>query len=170
MKPIEDMLKAFEMHYSTNDKELAYTPVQRNEMARKYVWMNRGYARVVYESVVTKHPMSLRSLPDMAVITDAMRTLDRPEVYADPSEALMIEDASEVGVSDEMEHGMKAEMRRREESGEEANHIERNQIRAKVKRRDASAWEIRWITVIDEYDGDWKAAQKALGDVDTEVR
>lgn len=170
MKPIEDMLKAFEMHYSTNERPLEYTKVQRNELERKYSWMNRGYARVVYEAVVTAHPMSLRSLPDMAVLTEAMKTLDRPEVYADPQDVPLIEDATDVPASAEIESGIQAEMERRKSRGEELNRHDRQRIRDKVAKGDANAWEIRWITVIDKFDGSWRAAHKALGEIDLEVR
>lgn len=84
MKPIEDLLRGFQAHYSTDDRPMRYTKVQWNEMVRKYGWISEGYARVLYEEIVTQHPMSLRSLPDMAVMTEAMRGLDRPEVYSEP--------------------------------------------------------------------------------------
>jgi hypothetical protein len=119
VKPIDDLIKAWELHYSTQDRELRYTKVQRNELGRKYAWIQRGYANVLYDQVVTTHPMSLRSLPDMAVITEAMKALDRPEVYADPSDVLMIEDATDVGVSEKMERGIQREVLERAEKGEE---------------------------------------------------
>lgn len=97
--PIEDLLKSFQAHYSTEDRPMRYTKVQWNEMARKYGWIRDGYASVLYDEVVTRHPMSLRSLPDMAVISEAMRSLDRPEIYNEPATVPQLTD--DAGFTDE---------------------------------------------------------------------
>lgn len=91
-KPIEDLLKSFQAHYSTEDRQARYTKVQWNEMVRRYSWIQPGYATVLYDEIVTSHPMSLRSLPDIAVIAEAMRSLDRPEVYGEPQSIPQITD------------------------------------------------------------------------------
>ncbi|MFW5836239.1 MAG: hypothetical protein ACOCVK_02405 [bacterium] len=97
--PIHGLLRGFETHYSTNQLMLEYTQPQRNELVKRFRWVSGAYARVLYEAVVTVHPMSLRSLPDMAVIAQAMKGLDRPEVYEQPTNARQITD--DAGWTDE---------------------------------------------------------------------
>jgi hypothetical protein len=99
MLPIHGLLNGFQTHYSTHQLKLDYTQAQRNELVRRFQWISSAYARVLYEAVVTVHPMSLRSLPDIAVISEAMKGLDRPEVYEPPTNAMQITD--EAGWTDE---------------------------------------------------------------------
>lgn len=79
-----DLIQAFEAHYSTNEWRAQYTQHQRVELADAYSWISQRYKRALYDEVVRTHPMSLRSLPDMAVLKAAERALDRPETYAEP--------------------------------------------------------------------------------------
>ena len=75
-----DMLRAFEIYYST-DRELKYNVAMGAEIADRYSWITPEYRTVLYEMVVSLHPASLRSLPDVAVLKEAEAKLDRPEVY-----------------------------------------------------------------------------------------
>lgn len=156
MKPIEDLLHAFEQHYSTRDYQLGYTQTQRAEMVAKYGWVSQSYMAVLYDEVVSKHPMSLRSLPDMAVIVNATQSMDRPEVYAQP--VIAIEDKTEQ-VHESIREHLNAEAKR----NGEPNHEERERIRAKVAKNQATPHEAFWIKVIDGYNGDWRKAVSAEG-------
>lgn len=156
MKPIEDLLDAFQQHYTTNERALRYTRAQRDEMVSRYAWVSTSYMAVLYDEVVTVHPMSLRSLPDMAVISGAMQKMDRPEVYA--TSVAQIEDKSEPvyeSIRDAVNSKAKAEG--------ELNHRERERIRGKVRKGEATPAEAFWVRSIDENGGDWMRAVKAEG-------
>lgn len=87
MNKAKDLIKAFELHYSTTDRRLSYTRYQANEIIERYAWITSDYAPVLYEAVVTRHPTSLRSLPDLAVLAEAERELgNRPAIFQKPAE------------------------------------------------------------------------------------
>lgn len=147
MTEIQDLLDAFQMHYAG----LKYTAGQRKELTERYSWIRPAYKVAVYEAVVTTHPAALRSLPDMAVIESAMRGLNRPESYEPPQP--LLEDMTEA-VHDSVRDAINAKAKR----DGELNHEERNRVRQRVLRGQATEYERFWIRAIDEHGGDWRLA------------
>jgi len=153
MTQIEDMLKAFSMHYGG----LKYTAGQYTELVAKYHWLKREYKNAVYSAVIASHPAALRSLPDVAVIEKVMIGLGRPETFAPPQiEASPdAEDRSEV-----IAKITAAVMHHAEPLPEmaDAGETERQRIRVRVAKGQATECEAFWIRCIDDYAGDWRAA------------
>lgn len=142
MTEIADLLDAFQIHYGG----LKYSPAQRAELESKYRWFKRGYKNAVYDEVVESHPMSFRSLPDMAVITKAMNNLSPPQVYEEPHSVPRIE------YNPEVQEKINEMVRQR---GEHGNNEERNRIRTKVMKGEATKYEKWWIHVIDDLGCNW---------------
>jgi len=143
-----DLFKAFEIHYS-DENQRKYSVSQLQELTDKYAWISQEYSAALYDEVVSTHPAALRSLPDMAVLHKAEKALDRPEVYEKPKP--MIEDKTGP-TFDEVENML---ARKRERDGE-PNHFERERIRHRVAKGDATRAEGWWIHIIDHEKGVWK--------------
>jgi hypothetical protein len=144
MKPIDDLLKAFEVYYST-DKPLVYGAAQRIAIHNAYVWIGPEYRIALYDEVLRTHPASLRSLPDMAVISTATKQLNPPESYEPPKP--LIEDMTGPTFDE-----VKASEEARAKRDGEANHYERQRIRDKVAKGTATVYEAWWIHCIDDND------------------
>lgn len=156
MKPIDDMLNAFEMHYAG----ARYTDGQRAELQTRYGWIRNGYKVAIYDAVTRILESSLRSLPDTAIIERAIASLDDPAVYEPQLQQLALPETGAVDRSKEIELITKALIGRGklEVNEKEVNHEERKRIRVKVLRGDATDDERFWISCIDDYGGDWKIA------------
>lgn len=157
MKPIEELIEAFQQHYSSRETTLRYTAMQHAELCKKYGWFSSRYADVVYDEVVSTHPMSLRSLPDIALISTAVSHLDEPAVYHGPVNQIEDHSAETHELVDE------CLANRAKEEGE-PNHEEREKIRKKVALGRATKEEVFWITCIDKYNGNWARAMSASGE------
>ena len=162
MRPIEDMLNAFEMHYAG----ITYTPGQRAELLTKYSWVRSGYKIAVYDAVTRIHEARFRTLPDTAAIERAMTSLERPEVYDKSAEQLALPEPGSVDRSEDVSHITAvltghADAQRKPEEQQEINHFERERIRVRVLKGNATPAEAFWIRCIDEYGGDWKTARLA---------
>jgi hypothetical protein len=148
MSAVGDLLDSFQLYYSTRDKTLQYSAAQRAEIEKRYVWFKIGYARAVYDAAIALHPTSLRSLPDVAVISAATKELYMPEVYDEPDQSKQIEDHTEL-TFEEIERLRKE----REEEEEEPNHHYREQIRAKREKGDATLSELWWLECVERFGG-----------------
>ena len=157
MTQIADMLQAFSMHYGG----LRYTAGQYAELMGKYSWIERVYKNALYDEVIASHPASLRSLPDVAVIEKAMLSLGRPEIFAPPQIEAPIdaEDRSEViaKITAAVMHHVEP-IPEMADSGE----AERQRIRVRVLKGQATECEAFWIRCIDDYGGDWRRAYADL--------
>lgn len=160
MKPIDDMLDAFEMHYAF---EMRYTDGQREELQTRYGWIRNGYKIAIYDAVTRILETSLRTLPDTAIIERAIATLDDPAVYEPQLQQLSLPEAGAVDRSKEIKLIIEALTGRGElkTEKEEINLVERQRIRDKAGRGHATNAESLWISCIDDYGGDWRAAVAA---------
>lgn len=158
MKPIDDLMDAFEVYYSTAQTPVKYTTAQRVKIHNEFVWIKQRYAAELRDEVIRSHPSSLRSLPDVAVITDATRRLNPPESYEPPPK--QIEDMTPVTM---------AEIERiREETGN-GNPEERAQVRRKAARGEATLYELWWLECIDSGKG-YKAMPESFRQQNAGVR
>ncbi len=162
MKPIDDMLNAFVIHYGG---EIQYTEAQCVELTARYHWIRSGYAAVLYDGVIRIHLASLRSLPDVAVIEKAIGGLDEPRIYDAPPVLPPPEKGAEDRRADvarvvaETAGKMKPDLITGSE--DEMNHFEREKIRVRAMKGRATDAELFWLKVIDEFGENWQAAHAA---------
>lgn len=138
MRPIDDMLQAFEQYYS-NTTQLRYSKVQRAAVEASFSWIGQKYSRILYDEIITEHPSSLRSLPDLAVIRKAASRLGNAAVYDDPPKVPLLEDKTEPVMG-----SIWSEFERRRETFGVADPDGLRRVLEKVKRGDASKYESWW--------------------------
>jgi hypothetical protein len=139
MKPIDDLLRAFEVYYTIGDRPLAYSTAQRMELHNAFVWIGPEYERELYGEVIRTHPTSLRSLPDVAIVTAAANKLNPPGSYAPPPK--QIEDQTQP-TFDEVKQ-------RLDSIHKEVNKEERQAMRRKRERGECSLYQLWWLECID---------------------
>jgi len=89
MTPAEDMLEALQYYYSI-DKPMRYNEAQRAALLEYLGASSKAYVDMLYDEVVAIHETRFRSLPDLAVLRQAAKALDRPEVYQKPVEVPLL--------------------------------------------------------------------------------
>lgn len=140
MRPVEDMLAAFEAYYSTPQQRMTYNQIQRKAIEKAYGWIQKGFARVLYEGVIRSHPVSLRSLPDLVVIGKVSREAGNPDSYEDRTDVAQIEDKTEEVLDLVMEH----EKAKNTGAGSRApEEVER--VRRKALKGSATRYELWWL-------------------------
>ena len=142
MRPVDDLLSAFEAYYTTGQQPMRYTKVARSLIASKFAWLGEGFKNVLFDAVTSVHPTSLRSLPDIAVLQKAAAGFDNPQIYEKPQNVPQIEDRSEE-VFDQVE----AEMQRMTEQQGSRDPEGVQQMRDKARRGDASNDQLWWLKV-----------------------
>ena len=163
MNNAKDMVEAFEQYYSTKASAKRYSAKMANTIVDSYAWLGDRYKTALYEEVIREFvPTIARPLPDMAALAAAERQLPAPATFAQAHH----ENRADL---ERVDKSIRTMVNEKAKVEGELNHAERERIRAKVRRGDASKWEIRWITVIDEFNNDWARATRVLGDVEERV-
>ena len=159
MNNAKDMLEAFEQYYSTKQSAKRYSGKMANTIVDSYSWLGDRYKTALYEEVIREFvPTIARPLPDMAALAAAERQLPAPATFAQTH----FENRADLERVDKSIRGMVNEKAKVEG---EVNHAERERVRGRRARGDATKWELRWLQVIEEYKGDYRRAQSVLGDV-----
>ncbi len=159
-KPIDKVITRFKAHYPN---AVAYTDAQVKELRELYRWMRPNFAAHLYDEVIKIHRTKYRVMPDVSAIEKAILGMNAPAVYDSPTEQLALPEPGAVDRSAEVKHITEVLTGRREPDAgdQEINHVERQRIRVKVARGNATDEERFWISCIDDYGGDWAAAYKA---------
>ena len=145
----DKMLTALEKYY-----EAKYNEPQRDALRRALGNPPKAYLLEVYTQVTMAHPAQYGKVPDLAVVSKVRAGMDRPETYLPPDDVPRIEYNPEVkGLIDD-------HLATRTAEDGEQNHYERQRIRTKVSKGDATRAEQFWIMAIDEYGGNWREAYK----------
>jgi len=105
VRPIDDLLESFQLYYSHSGRPMLYNKVQRSTIEKSYSWIGRKYAGALADHVKSSHPISLRSLPDLAVIRKAAADLGNPDIYEEPPATPRITDDAGITES-EMESNL----------------------------------------------------------------
>ena len=165
MNAAKDLMGAFEQYYSTEKDERHYSRKMAQTICDSYAWISEGYKTSFYEEVVRNFtPTATRPLPDMAALSAAERALPPAATLAKPPR----ETKAELERTDQL---IRDRINAKAKREGEVNHEERERIREKMRRGEATRWEVRWITVIDKYGGDWGRAMRELGPIDgVEIR
>ena len=145
MSETEKMVKALEDYYG-----LSYTPVQRKAILSGLKHPPKPYLLDLYTQVINAFSSQFKTLPDLSVIRNAQRGMNPADVYLPPEK--LIEDRSEETMA--IIDSQLAEMH--DDEGE-SNHFERERIREKVRKGDATKYEVYWIHVVDDLGGKWTA-------------
>lgn len=155
---VAKMLGALEDYYGKK-----YTDVQRRVLVQNLGDLPYEYTLDLYKVVVNQHaPTQLRALPDLPRFRECQGELNPSATYGRP--ALPDPDDLELTYDPELDAELRAAVEQKAQADGERNHEERQRIRGKVSKGEASAAEAYWIRVIDEFGGDWRRAHAAIGD------
>ena len=162
MKQIEELIDAFEMYYSPSNRKMIYGPAQRAEITKRFIWIGNQFKLALYDEVISIHNSSLRSLPDVAVIVEAMGKMGSPESYETPRTALPEPEVDAEDMEASVQRALaeaagKAPPDLIKDTRGEPNRYERQRIRTKVDKGDATQFEAWWIHIIDDLGGKWEA-------------
>lgn len=122
----------------------------------------REYLIALTDEIQRIHERRFHTFPGVAVIAKAKARLNRPETYVRPEQRLIEAKPSEEDRKTIIEVMQTAKERKRYATGtpDEPNHTQRQAVRDKVKRGQATDWEIHWIWCIDENGGEWTTMAK----------
>lgn len=136
------MLDALEKYYG-----LEYSKVMRGAIVSAIgPKQERQYLMDIYQGVIESHPVSFRSLPDLAIIQKVRRPLSRPETYRTESATPAL---PEPPVSPVIDDAIKAAISRIGENGV-GNPDEVKRVRDKADRRSATLYELWWLECIEK--------------------
>ena len=161
MNEAKDLLDGFVEYYRTGDKPRQYSPRMAMDIADRYSWISRAYKLALHDEVVrTFAPTQMRPLPDMAALAAAEKQLPPPETMVDQTMALPEPEVEKVDalIRDQVNAKARAEG--------EVNHYERQRIREKLKRGEATVYEAWWIKCIDHNGGRYTAMPIDFSDSD----
>ena len=167
MKPINELLNAFVTYYGEGKDYPQYPEGVMAALVKKYSYFPAYYIEPIYDRVIEEHPRRW-GLPGVAEIHKAVVKAGPPESYRPPTNAKQIEAPADTKDFTDRIAGAVAEAAGKKTpneiigDAEEPNHFERQRIRTRIMKGDATDDEIFWMRVIDEYGGDWMAARKAL--------
>jgi len=151
-----DLLGGFTNHYATVNSQPKYSRVMANDIADRYSWIGERYKVAMYEEVLREfHPTQARPLPDMAALADAEKQLPDPASFVDHTKLLPEPDEPVVAIVDIVKHVA--------EIGQ-GNEFERQRVRDRIRRNDASELEIWWLKCIEEGKGYKKMPQAEVVD------
>ncbi len=140
-----ELLKAFQVHYEPNDGgQLRYNDQQKLDIIRTVGDVPGEYLSELYLVVTQTHEAKFRSLPDAAVVSKAMASMDDPATYLPPQK--LLDEPSPVV----------QELVEQVRESENGNEFERQRIRNRVAKNDATVYERWWIHVIDDLGGNWE--------------
>ena len=160
MNKAKDMVEALQLHYSTAKHAPKYGQRMAVDIVDAYAWMSDRYSEMLFNEVVrTFEPTSTRPLPDLAAIAKAEKALPDPAMTARPA----AESREKLERTDTL---IRERVNAKAKEDGEVNHVERQRVREKMRRGEATKWEVRWITVIDKYGGDWGRAMRELGPIE----
>ena len=151
MNAAKDLMGAFEQYYSTEKDERHYSRKMAQTICDSYAWINEGYKTSFYEEVVRNFtPTATRPLPDMAALSAAERALPPAATMAKPPRETKAElERTDQLICDRINAKAKREG--------EVNHEERERIRDKRERGDATVYELWWLECIEQHGGKYKA-------------
>lgn len=144
----EDFIKALEMYYEKDYNEAQRLALKKNLGSPPY-----QYLRDLYDEIVKVHTSQFGKLPDVAVIRKIRMTLDPVEGTTYHNYLLPDPDDVSADYNDEVRKIVDASLEAREE---ELNKLERDRVRAKRKRGEATRHERWWLHTIEDLDGQWK--------------
>lgn len=144
MTEIQDLLGAFTMHYGGP----RYTVAQHEELCSRYRWMKETYKNAIYDAVISAHPTSLRSLPDVAVIEKAMREAGRPETYETGQQQI---EFGEVASIDQVQ----TEVKKIKAMTGVGNKEEVKRVGVRIAHGEATKDEKHWYWCMTENGGKW---------------
>ena len=160
MNKAKGLVEALQMHYSTSKHAPKYGQKMAMSIVDTYAWMSERYAEMLLREVVrTFEPTSTRPLPDLAAIAKAEKALPDPAMIARPA----AESREKLERTDTL---IRERVNAKAKEDGEVNHVERQRVREKMRRGEATKWEVRWITAIDKYGGDWGRAMRELGPIE----
>jgi hypothetical protein len=161
--PIDKLIAKFRTHYA---EALDYKAAQALELKNLYQWMRQGFADALYDEVIRIHHTRFRVMPDVAIIEHAINAMNAPAVYDQPAEQLALPEPDAVDRVEDVQHITAvltghADARPRDTGEPEINHRERERVRVRAMKGDATSAEAFWIGCIDNHEGNWRAAWKA---------
>ena len=142
----DKMLDAFEQYYA-----LEYTPRMRQAMREHLGMPPKEYLLEVYKLVIEQVEARWNRLPDLAAVMRVQQQL--PEAFTFASDYSVPQLTDDAGVD---MVAIETELAQRQEQDGEPNHEERERIRRKVAKGEATKYELFWIRCIDEFGGDWR--------------
>lgn len=151
-----DLIGAFTNHYATSLNRPVYSRQMANDIADRYAWIGERYKVALYEEVIRSfRPTQVRPLPDVAALTDAEKALPDPATFADYTRAL-----PEPLDVDSNKHDRESwlsllaklgsEIGKRAEHDGEMNHRERERVRRRAERGEATEYELAWLESRDK--------------------
>lgn len=144
MNEAKDLLDGFVEYYRVGEKPRQYSQRMATDIVDRYSWISPRYKLALHDEVVrTFTPTQMRPLPDMAALAAAEKQLPPPETMRDHTKALP-EPAPEK-LDALIRDRVNAEAKRQGE----INHYERQRVRDKRERGDATLYELWWLETIE---------------------
>ncbi len=163
MTNASELLKAFQIHYEPNDGgQLRYNDQQKQDIIRTVGTVPEEFLSELYLVVMRTHEAKFRSLPDAAVVNKAMASMDDPATYLPPQKQLespmdVDNNPSDRAVWLDFLARIGSELGKQADIAGESNRFERERVRPRVSKNDATVYERWWIHVIDDLGGNWEA-------------
>lgn len=159
MNEAKDLLDGFVEYYRDGEKPRQYSPRMATDIVDRYSWISPRYKLALHDEVVrTFTPTQMRPLPDMAALAAAEKQLPPPETMRDQTRALP-EPAPEkldALIRDQVNAKAKAEG--------EINHHERQRVRDRIKRGEATLYERWWLECIEEHGSKYRPMPEDYAD------
>jgi len=140
LTPVEDLLNALEIYYTTGEP-MTYNPAQRRALISRYGFFSQDFISKLYVEIISIHEARFRTLPDAAVFSRVMRVMGDPRTYEEQQRALPAP-----------EFDMNIYLDEHENAVEKASQAERERVRARKIRGNARPYELHWLWCQDELD------------------
>ena len=152
MNEAKDLLNGFVEYYRTGDKPRQYSPRMAMDIADRYSWISRAYKLALHDEVVRSFtPTATRPLPDMAALAAAERQLPPAETMRDQTRSLPDpEEERQVSF-------IRQEVNAKAKAEGEVNHHERQRVRDRRNRGDATLHELWWLECIEHHGAKYRA-------------
>jgi len=155
-----NLCKAFEQYYST-ERSLSYTDRVRASILDRFDNVPYRYAEALFDEVTRSFSGRGRNLPELADVERAASKMDRPEVYAEPKQKALPPPESSGGTREswamflrKVGSAMKVDPDKLlAEQDEELNHAERERVRVRAMKGNATVYERHWLWCIEKNGG-----------------